>query len=46
MSAEWLVMHGHALLCAVDASSAPDTPADMRAIDADLDFRLDRKSVV
>lgn len=40
MSAEWLVMHGHALLCAVDASSAPDTPADMRAIDADLDFRF------
>ena len=40
MSAEWLVMHGHALLCAVDAGSAPEAPADMRAIDANLDFRF------
>lgn len=41
MSAEWLIVHGHALLCAVDATSAPGTPAAMRAIGVALDFRFE-----
>lgn len=40
MSAEWLVVHGHALLCAVDATSA-DALADRRAIDTGLEYRFD-----
>lgn len=40
MSGESLLVHGHALLRAVDAASAPGDPAAMRPVDAVLDFEL------
>lgn len=41
MSGESLLVHGHALLRAVDAASAPGDPAAMRPVNAVLDFELD-----